>query len=73
MNMSFKLNGFKCTEASQFSVETYIPCCRPAVSVVWHDRDQRAYPMCAMCTDHNVRNRGGRLIATIVTPTEQVK
>jgi hypothetical protein len=33
-----------------------------AVIVVWHEKDRRAYPMCEACGDHNVRNRGGRLL-----------
>lgn len=36
----------------------------PADSIVWHDRDRRCYFMCAMCADHNVKNRGGKLVAS---------
>jgi hypothetical protein len=53
----------KCQEASMLSRAYYIPCNAPAVAIVYHDKDQRGYYMCTPCTDHNVRNRGGRLIA----------
>jgi len=49
----------KCREASMFSRETFIPCGKPATSLVWHNKDKRAYPMCDMCADHNIKNRGG--------------
>jgi hypothetical protein len=52
-----------CQEASPFSVNMYIPCMAPAVAVVWHERDAKAYTMCLGCADHNVRNRGGVLLA----------
>lgn len=47
-----------CEEASQASVQSYIPCNQPAVALIWSERDQRTYRMCAACADHNVRNRG---------------
>lgn len=37
----------------------YIRCNHPSIGVVWHEKDRRAYPMCRMCLDHNVDNRGG--------------
>lgn len=49
-----------CEEASMLSHSFYIPCNRPAVSIVEH-RDGR-YRMCEMCADHNVRNRGAKLV-----------
>lgn len=64
--MNWNQTGHECTEAGIFSRDTYIPCGQPAAVVVWHDKDQRAYPMCLGCGDHNVRNRGGRLIAHII-------
>ena len=48
-----------CEEASMFSRETYIPCGQPATSIVWHNKDKRAYAMCFGCADHNVKNRRG--------------
>jgi hypothetical protein len=42
----------------------YIPCSAPAVAIVHHDRDGRGYYMCLPCADHNLRNRGGRLVRT---------
>lgn len=56
------LEGIKCQEASGLSKQTYIPCAQPAVAVVWHEKDNRAYPMCHPCAWHNLRNRGGRLL-----------
>lgn len=52
----------RCQEASRLSRMTYIACNQPAVAVVHHDRDKRGYYMCAGCTDHNLRNRGGKLV-----------
>jgi hypothetical protein len=46
----------------------YIRCGQPAVAIV-QLRDPRPYLMCAMCTSHNVRNRGGKIIA--VRPGEE--
>ena len=40
----------------------YFPCGQPAVAIVYHDKDRRGYYMCLACADHNVRNRGGRLV-----------
>jgi hypothetical protein len=48
-----------CQEASMFSKETYIPCGQPAIAIIWHNKDKRAYPMCLGCADHNVKNRRG--------------
>lgn len=56
--------GLKCEEASMHSRETYIPCGAPATGIVYHAKDRRAYLMCTPCQDHNVRNRGGRLLTT---------
>ena len=58
----FKVDG-PCQEASAMSVNMKIDCGRPAVALIWHDRDQRAYRMCDGCSDHNIRNRGAILLA----------
>lgn len=58
----------KCQEASTLSGAFYIPCGAPAVAIVHHEKDGRSYYMCAPCADHNVRNRGGRLISTKEVP-----
>ena len=58
--------GARCQEASPFySTHRYIPCGAPAVEVVYHAKDRRAYFMCAPCADHNVRHRGGKLVTGI--------
>lgn len=51
-----------CEEASVISGSFYIPCNRPAASLV-KARDPNVYRMCETCADHNVRNRGARLVA----------
>lgn len=53
-----------CQEASILSYEKYIPCGQPALALVWHNGDAKAYFMCVGCADHNVRNRGVVLLAT---------
>lgn len=52
-----------CQEAAILSKAYYIPCNKPATAIVYHARDGRGYYMCAMCADHNVRNRYGELVA----------
>lgn len=52
-----------CCEEAAMGQPGYIPCNRPAVNIVgWKGRDDKPIPMCEMCTDHNVRNRGGEII-----------
>lgn len=41
------------------SRDFYVPCNKPAETLVYHKRDDRTYRMCEMCADHNIRNRGG--------------
>lgn len=60
-----------CQEASPLSVNMKIDCGRPAVGIVWHNKDQKAYPMCDQCVDHNVTNRGGILL--VQAPVKMVK
>lgn len=52
-----------CQEASMFSRGVYLPCGAPGAAAVWHAKDRRVYVMCGPCTDHNVHNRGGVLVA----------
>lgn len=58
------MDGLACQEASIHSRETFIACGAPGAAVVWHQKDRRAYVMCAPCAWHNVKNRGGRLLMT---------
>lgn len=44
------------------SVASYIPCGRPAVAIIYHERDKRGYFMCQSCAYHNVCNRGGKWV-----------
>lgn len=50
-----------------FSRERYIPCGQPAVALV-KNRDPNPYFMCMGCADHNVRNRGAKIIALKPVP-----
>jgi hypothetical protein len=52
----------KCQEASVLSVKEYIPCHAKATAIVFHEKDRRGYYMCDPCADHNIHNRGGKLV-----------
>jgi hypothetical protein len=54
--------GSECQESSIFSTHSYIPCGGDAVAIVYSERDSRGYLMCSGCADHNIRNRGGKLV-----------
>lgn len=55
-----------CKEAA-LGLPFYMPCGKPAVKIVgWKWRQDTPIPMCAMCADHNVRNRGGYVCAEVV-------
>lgn len=56
-----KFDGKTCEEASVMSMKFYIPCGKPAVALV-KNRDPKPYYMCEGCADHNVRNRGAKLL-----------
>jgi|SRR5579872_531916 len=62
--------GARCQEASVLSREHYFPCSVPAVAIVYHAKDRRAYYMCGPCASHNVCNRGGRLLAQKNSPVQ---
>ncbi len=55
--------GATCQEASALSRMRYLACGQAAEVIVHHAKDRRAYYMCAMCADHNIRNRGGAELA----------
>lgn len=64
-----------CEEASPMSHAFYIPCDKPAAFMV-KNRDPIPYRMCEACADHNVRNRGAKVIgpyeaAPTIEPTDQ--
>lgn len=58
------LTGMKCQEDPGMHLGLPKMLAPPADAVVWHDRDERCYFMCWPCTDHNVRNRGGFIVAS---------
>lgn len=59
-----------CQEAALGMGNAYIPCNQPAVSMVgWPLRREGPYRMCAMCADHNTRNRGATLIGPYIDVT----
>lgn len=52
-----------CCEEAALGLPFYAPCNRPAVNIVgWKGRTETPIRMCEMCTDHNVRNRGGEIV-----------
>jgi hypothetical protein len=54
-----------CEEAAILppGMDFYAPCNQPAVSIVgWKGRDDKPIRMCAVCAEHNVRNRGGEIV-----------
>lgn len=53
----------RCQEASIFWVKTYIACNQKATTIIYHEKDRRGYYMCDACADHNIWNRGGKLVA----------
>lgn len=63
MKMEPSFEGLRCEEASMHSRKTYLSCGQPATHVVYHPRDKRAYLMCEPDAYHNVKNRGGQLVA----------
>lgn len=58
--MELKASPNGCEEASVLSKDHYIPCNKPAVQLVFHERDDRTYRMCEACAWHNIQNRGGQ-------------
>jgi hypothetical protein len=54
----------QCQEASAHSWGLYVPCRKQATTIVHHPKDRRSYYMCDACADHNLRNRGGKLVAS---------
>ena len=64
MPKEINLSEVDCLEIATMFGKIAIPCGKPAAEIVWHNRDGKAYPMCAMCAHHNIENRGGiRLVA----------
>jgi len=53
------LSKCPCQEASVLSGSMFVPCGQPGERVVFHQKDRRAYVMCGLCADHNLKNRGG--------------
>ena len=62
--------GRTCEEASMLSVRMYIPCGKPATFLV-KNRDPKPYFMCEACADHNVRNRGAKILASAGSTGEE--
>lgn len=60
--MDLKAKKHCCEEASPMSHNFYIPCNKPATTVVHCDKDRRDYRMCEMCAVHNTRNRGMTMV-----------
>lgn len=53
-----------CCQEAALGIPFYAPCNKPAVNVVgWKGRSDAPVRMCFACTDHNVRHRGGEIVA----------
>lgn len=56
-------DGARCQEVMDMIGDNYLRCNSPATCVVDHQREgEPAYYMCMPCGNHNVRNRGARLV-----------
>lgn len=62
--VEYKARDGCCEEASLLSRQFYIPCNKPARYIV-RNRDPQPYRMCEICADHNVRNRGAKILNEI--------
>lgn len=52
-----------CCEECVMGVPFYAPCNKPAVTMIdWPARGEGPLRMCAMCADHNTRNRGASVL-----------
>src|SRR5882757_10012436 len=61
--IALKANSNCCEEAAMLSESSYVPCNRPASSIVgWKERNEKPIRMCNICADHNVKNRNGEII-----------
>jgi hypothetical protein len=61
--LELKAKAGCCEEASVASHSFYIPCNKPAITMVgWPARKEGPYRMCEMCADHNTRNRGAVIL-----------
>jgi len=70
VKQELKANPHCCEEAALNSTTYYIPCNKPAVSVVgWKGRSDTPIRMCEMCTHHNVNNCGGYIVEAYTGPT----
>lgn len=66
INTTAKPDG--CEEAALGVSFFYLPCNKPAENIVgWKGRSDKPIRMCAACTDHNVKNRGGQIIRPFQT------
>lgn len=46
----------------------YVPCGKPENKIIgWKGRSDPPLPMCDHCADHNVKNRGGYVVAEKIT------
>jgi len=61
-----------CCEECAMGAPIYIPCNKPATVIV-KTRDATPYRMCEHCADHNVRNRGAKIIGPYQPASTRVK
>jgi len=47
----------------------YVPCNKPAFTLIgWKGRSDQPVLMCDGCADHNIKNRGGEILAEASIP-----
>lgn len=57
-----------CCEECVMGAPIYLPCNAPAVVMVgWPKRREGPYRVCAMCADHNTKNRGAEVVETLAS------
>ena len=52
-----------CCEEAALGLPFYAPCNEPAKFILrWKGRSDPQILVCEMCADHNVKNRGGKIV-----------
>lgn len=59
--ITFKAKPGGCEECVMGS-PFYLPCNQPAVHMIQHPSAEGPYRMCEHCADHNVKNRGAKIV-----------
>lgn len=54
-----------CMEVHGMLGSMYLRCMAPSTMLIFHEKDNRVYPMCEECGTHNRDNRGGLQMAVL--------